>query len=92
MNIKKFIAEEKVSLKSSPTDIEKLYSSKEDGQTKLAEIRDDLIKLQQLLYADGRYSVLLILQGMDTSGKDGAIRHVFSGINPQGVRVYSFKK
>jgi PPK2 family polyphosphate:nucleotide phosphotransferase len=92
MDIKKFLTDEKVSLKSTPTEINKLYSSKEDGQSKLAEIRNEIIDSQELLYADGRYSILLILQGMDTSGKDGAVRHVFSGVNPQGVRVTSFKK
>lgn len=51
-----------------------------------------LVNLQYLLYAENRRSVLVVLQGMDTSGKDGAIRHVFSGINPQGCHVTSFKK
>ena len=92
MNIKKFIAGKSVKLKSESTDIDKLYSSKEDAKNQLAEIRDDIIKIQQLLYADSRHSILLVLQGMDTSGKDGIIRHVFSGVNPQGVRVTSFKK
>lgn len=51
-----------------------------------------LSERQDLLYADNRYSLLLILQGMDASGKDGTIRHVMSGINPQGCRVTSFKQ
>lgn len=92
MNIKQFIPEEKVSLKLIQSEIDKLYSSKEDGESKLAQIQEELIKLQKILYADGRYSILLVLQGMDTSGKDGVVRHVFSGINPQGIRVSSFKK
>ncbi|WP_165768164.1 PPK2 family polyphosphate kinase [Hymenobacter amundsenii] len=59
-------------------------------QTK--KIRQELIELQDRLYAENRRSVLIILQGMDASGKDGLIRRVFSGINPQGVRVHSFKE
>lgn len=50
-----------------------------------------LSSLQQLLYAANRYAVLLIFQGMDAAGKDGAIRHVMSGVNPQGCQVFSFK-
>jgi PPK2 family polyphosphate:nucleotide phosphotransferase len=52
---------------------------------------NELDRLQELLYADGRYALLIVLQGMDTSGKDGTVRHVFEGVNPQGVRVRSFK-
>jgi len=51
-----------------------------------------LTEAQQLLYADGRYAVLVILQGMDASGKDGTIKHVMSGVNPQGCQVFGFKK
>lgn len=50
-----------------------------------------LAKLQQVLHADNRFSVLIVLQGMDTSGKDGTIRHLLTGVNPAGVRVVSFK-
>src|SRR6185437_1029654 len=52
---------------------------------------DTLSKLQNLLYADDRYAVLLIFQAMDAAGKDSAIKHVMSGVNPQGCPVYSFK-
>ncbi|MCA8832493.1 PPK2 family polyphosphate kinase [Hymenobacter pini] len=58
----------------------------------LKKIRQELIGLQDRLYAESKHSVLVILQGMDASGKDGLIRRVFSGINPQGVRVHSFKE
>jgi PPK2 family polyphosphate:nucleotide phosphotransferase len=51
-----------------------------------------LTEAQHLLFADGRYAVLVILQGMDASGKDGTIKHVMSGVNPQGCQVFSFKK
>lgn len=57
----------------------------------LADLRHELDRLQELFYADGRRGMLVVLQGMDTSGKDGVIRHVFEGVNPQGVRVASFK-
>src|SRR5215217_2683062 len=52
----------------------------------------DLAEAQDLLYADGRYSVLIVLQAMDAAGKDGTIKHVMSGVNPQGCQVFSFKK
>ena len=65
---------------------------KADIKRELKKLRQELIELQNRFYADGRHSVLIVLQGMDASGKDGLIRRVFSGINPQGVRVYSFKE
>lgn len=52
----------------------------------------DLAKVQQLLYADDRYSLLIVFQAMDAAGKDGTIKHVMSGVNPQGCQVFSFKK
>lgn len=52
----------------------------------------DLAEAQQLLYADGRHSLLIVLQAMDAAGKDGTIKHVMSGVNPQGCQVFSFKK
>ena len=58
----------------------------------LEALRSELERLQELFYADGRRGLLVILQGMDTCGKDGTIRHVFEGVNPQGVRVSSFKR
>ena len=51
-----------------------------------------LAKAQELLYADDRYAVLVVLQAMDAAGKDGTIKHVMSGVNPQGCQVFSFKK
>jgi PPK2 family polyphosphate:nucleotide phosphotransferase len=54
-------------------------------------LRDRLRELQERLYAEHKHKLLIVLQGMDTSGKDGTIRHVFGGVNPQGVRVASFK-
>ncbi|WP_303311596.1 PPK2 family polyphosphate kinase [Hymenobacter sp. BT730] len=61
-------------------------------EAKLQHLVQELIELQNRLYAENRRSVLIILQGMDASGKDGLIRQVFSGINPQGVQVHSFKE
>lgn len=64
---------------------------KEEAQTRLASLNDELEALQELLFAESRHKLLIVLQGMDTSGKDGVIRRVFEGVNPQGVRVASFK-
>lgn len=65
--------------------------NKSQGQQKLEDLRADLNTLQQLLYADGSRGLLVILQGMDCSGKDGVCRHVVSAFNPQGVQITSFK-
>jgi PPK2 family polyphosphate:nucleotide phosphotransferase len=64
---------------------------KEHALERLDTLREELEKLQGRLYAEGRHAVLLILQGLDASGKDGVIRTVFEGVNPQGCRVASFK-
>jgi PPK2 family polyphosphate:nucleotide phosphotransferase len=82
---------QKVSLKDWPTDGEPCYSSKSDYHKILSGQTEALSDLQSLLYADNRYSLLLIFQGMDASGKDGAIKAVMSGVNPQGCEVFSFK-
>ncbi len=82
---------EKVDLKKWPTQIKPYYKSKKDYQDVLGEHVKELSTLQNLLYASNRYSVLLIFQAMDAAGKDGAIKHVMSGINPQGCQVFSFK-
>jgi PPK2 family polyphosphate:nucleotide phosphotransferase len=65
--------------------------TKEDAEAQFAKDRDRLSALQYTLYADGRYAMLVVLQGIDAAGKDGTIRHVMTGLNPQGVRVTSFK-
>jgi PPK2 family polyphosphate:nucleotide phosphotransferase len=64
---------------------------KAQGEELLASLGDELNRLQELLFAAGTHSLLIVLQGMDTSGKDGAIRHVMKYFNPQGCRVESFK-
>jgi PPK2 family polyphosphate:nucleotide phosphotransferase len=65
---------------------------KDRAQEVLAENLADLAAVQELLYADNRYAVLMVFQAMDAAGKDGAIKHVMSGVNPQGCQVFSFKK
>jgi PPK2 family polyphosphate:nucleotide phosphotransferase len=64
---------------------------KDDAEEQTKKLRDRIDELQYLLFAEAEHAVLLILQGVDASGKDGAIRRVFSGVNPQGVHVTSFK-
>jgi len=81
----------KVDLKKWPTRISPMYRSKKHYQELLQEHVRDLSEQQQRLYASNRAAVLLIFQAMDAAGKDGAIRHVMSGVNPQGCQVYSFK-
>ena len=83
---------EKVKLKERPTMVKPLYDSKEQYQKLIKEHVAALSSRQRLLYASGRYAVLLIFQGMDAAGKDGVIRHVMSGVNPQGCEVCSFKQ
>ena len=67
------------------------YKTQEDASVKLREDIERLAKYQDLLYAQNTYALLVVLQAMDTAGKDGAIRHVMSGVNPQGTQVHSFK-
>jgi PPK2 family polyphosphate:nucleotide phosphotransferase len=84
--------EKEVNLKKWPTDVEPLYESKRDYRKQLQQHVDRLSALQRLHYAYNRYALLVIFQGMDASGKDSAIAHVMSGVNPQGCKVYSFKQ
>ncbi len=85
-------AGEQVELKKWPTRIKPSYESKEEYQEILVEHVQKLSARQSLLYASNRYSLLLIIQGMDAAGKDGAIQHVMSGVNPEGCDVFSFKQ
>ena len=82
---------DKVDLRKWPTKVKPVYSSKDDYHEMQADHVAQLSAQQQLLYASNRYAVLLIFQAMDAAGKDGAIKHVMSGVNPQGCQVYSFK-
>lgn len=74
-----------------PNDYGEWKGKKEKGVAHLAELRQQLDQLQEVLYAEHKHKVLLVLQAMDTAGKDGTIRAVFDGANPQGVRVANFK-
>ncbi|WP_196889079.1 PPK2 family polyphosphate kinase [Aureivirga sp. CE67] len=65
--------------------------SRDEIEAKTEELKEQLFKLQDVFYASKKYSLLIILQGMDTAGKDGTVRHVFSCLNPQGCTVKSFK-
>jgi len=80
-----------VHLDKWPTITTPVYDSKKDYHKLLRKQVNELSALQRLHYAANRYSVLLIFQAMDAAGKDGAIRHVMSGVNPQGCQVFSFK-
>ena len=80
-----------VNLESIATDDTGPITDREAAREALKEIRKDIVDLQERLYAESRQSFLVVLQAMDTAGKDSTIRKVASGINPQGCRVYSFK-
>ncbi|HUC85729.1 MAG TPA: ADP-polyphosphate phosphotransferase [Candidatus Acidoferrales bacterium] len=82
---------DQVRLKKLPTKVKPFYKSDEHYKELLAGHIKDLSELQGTLYAHNRYSLLLIFQAMDAAGKDGAIKHVMSGVNPQGCQVFSFK-
>jgi PPK2 family polyphosphate:nucleotide phosphotransferase len=81
-----------IHLKKWPTQVDSFYDSKEEYQELLSEHVTRLSALQGLLYASSSYSLLLIFQAMDAAGKDGAIKHVMSGIDPQGCEVFTFKR
>ncbi|MDE2234167.1 MAG: polyphosphate kinase 2 family protein [Gammaproteobacteria bacterium] len=81
----------RVRLDKWPTRIKPVYESKEHYHEMLAQHVEQLSLLQQRLYASNQYAILLIFQAMDAAGKDGIIRHVMSGVNPQGCQVFSFK-
>ncbi len=83
---------ENVKLEEWPTRVKPFYKSKKRYHKLLEEQVDELSSLQRMHYASNRNALLLIFQGMDAAGKDGAIRHVMSGINPQGCQVFSFKQ
>ena len=82
---------DKVKLKHWPTAVEPLYRNEDDYRRQLAAHVERLAELQNLLYAHNRYSLLLVFQAMDAAGKDSIIKHVMSGVNPQGCQVFSFK-
>jgi len=81
----------KISLKDFDTGYRGKELTKKDAESMLEVGRKHLAEIQDKLYAHNQYSVLIVLQAMDAAGKDGAIKHIMSGFNPQGVKVYSFK-
>src|SRR6202522_1411029 len=82
---------DQVKLHKWPTKVAPVYKSEQHYQKLLGEHVAQLSSLQQLLYASNSHAILLIFQAMDAAGKDGAIKHVMSGVNPQGCQVFSFK-
>jgi len=84
---------EKFKLKDyDPSDTGDVDFDKKDGKEILEVGVKKLAKLQERLYAEGKWAILMVLQGIDTAGKDGVIKHVLSGVNPQGCSVHSFKQ
>jgi len=81
----------KVNLSKWPTKVKPVYDSKEEYRSLLAAHIEKLSERQSLLYASNKYSLLVIFQALDAAGKDSAIKHVMSGVNPQGCQVFSFK-
>lgn len=93
-NMKKYSVklDEKINLsKWDPNDTSEFKGSREEALPEITKLTERLGELQELLFAENKHRVLIVLQAMDTGGKDGTIRRVFSGVNPQGVRVASFK-
>jgi PPK2 family polyphosphate:nucleotide phosphotransferase len=83
--------EKNIKLKDFDTDYKGKALNKSDAELLLDSSRKQLAEVQDMLYAHNRYSVLIIFQAMDAAGKDGAVKHIMSGFNPLGVKVYSFK-
>lgn len=79
-------------LKKAPTDVDKLYEDKDHYEAMLRQQAADIDKWQERMYAHNRYGIVAVFQALDAAGKDGTIQHVFTGTNPAGVRVYSFKR
>jgi PPK2 family polyphosphate:nucleotide phosphotransferase len=94
MNHDRFLAPpgKKISLKSYDPGFSGNFRSKEDAEEKLKDDIGRLTHFQEMLYAQNTYALLIIIQGIDAAGKDGVIKHVMSGVNPQGCRVVSFKQ
>ena len=82
----------KISLRKNYNPAYKIdFSEKNDGGIKLQKDIEQIAKYQDILYAQNTYSLLIIFQAMDAAGKDSTIKHVMSGVNPQGFQVFSFK-
>ena len=94
MRTEKFLAKpgEKINLSKIPTDDTQNFADKSDANKMVEENIERMQELQYQLYASDKYSLLFIFQAMDAAGKDSTIKHVMSGLNPQGTQVFSFKK
>lgn len=90
INLKKYRVKEKINLPELPT-YEDFSLNEENLKSELKEVSKKLADFQDVLYAHNKYSVLICIQGMDTSGKDSLIKNVFKGFNSQGIEVHSFK-
>ena len=82
----------KFSISDTKTKIKDFYQDKEDYETSLADLNKQMDELQSMMYAHNRYGLLVLFQAMDAAGKDGTLKAVFSGVNPQGLNVHSFKR
>src|SRR5688500_6392471 len=80
-----------IRLESMATKAKSYHDDRASGEREFSELRDELAELQRRVYAEDKHKLLIVLQAMDAGGKDGTIRHVFRGVNPQGVRVTPFK-
>lgn len=78
-------------LDAMTTKAKSYHDDRDSAEREFEELRDELAELQRRVYAEGKHKLLIVLQAMDAGGKDGTIRHVFRGVNPQGVRVNSYK-
>lgn len=81
-----------ISIRDLPSDGREFCDSRKKAEKEFKELRRELIELQAQIYAEDKHRILVVLQAMDAGGKDSTIRKVFMGVNPQGVRVHSFKK
>jgi PPK2 family polyphosphate:nucleotide phosphotransferase len=88
----KFNGKGKFSIKKTETKVNDFYDDNEDYETSLQILQKELDELQQKMFAHNKYGFLVIFQAMDAAGKDGTLKAVFSGVNPQGLRFYSFKR
>ena len=88
----RFDGKRRFSVKHTKTRISDLYEDKQDYEQQIEKLRDAIDRGQRVMYAHDRYSLLTVFQAMDAAGKDGTIRAVFSGVNPHGVEISSFKR
>ena len=88
----RFDGKRRFSVKHTKTRISDLYEDKQDYEQQIEKLRDAIDRRQRVMYAHDRYSLLTVFQAMDAAGKDGTIRAVFSGVNPHGVEISSFKR